>query len=373
MSSPADRYRGIAFGTMTFLVLGLAVFLMMPFLPALLWATVLSILTYPLFRRMANRFSTSRAMREARGETVSALITVVFTLFIICIPFLLIGIGLFVQLGGVTAAIAVDPQHPPGQTTLEAILMQVDATLRPITARLGAGQFSIAEYVAAHREELGQAMRAPAGRIAGQTLFTVLTMVFALITQFFILRDGHRLREPALQLIPLPREQSQLVLDRVWDTVWAVFVGTVLVAIVQGAIIGAAYAFAGVPNALLLGVISMVLCIIPLLGAPVLYVPIGLFLLIEGDLIGAGIVLVVGFGIVSQIDNILKPIFIGGRINLHPLAIFFSILGGVLLIGPIGVMAGPMILTVLLAVQDIIRERLAMAEAESVAETEPAT
>jgi predicted PurR-regulated permease PerM len=137
-----------------------------------------------------------------------------------------------------------------------------------------------------------------------------------------------------------------------------------LVAIIQGTIMGITYALAGAPNALLLGVLSVILCIIPLLGAPVLYIPSGLIMLANGNTAGAFAVLGVGFLVVSQIDNLLKPFFIGGRANLHPMATFFSILGGVLLFGAVGVMAGPMLLTILIALQHIVRERVRLESGE---------
>lgn len=200
------------------------------------------------------------------------------------------------------------------------------------------------------------------GKALSTGAYTVLTIVIALLTMFFMLRDGEKLRGPALELIPLPKEKSLAILARVVDTIRAVFVGTVLVAIIQGAVIGVTYYIAGVAGAPLLGIISMMLCVIPLLGAPVIYVPVGLLLLLQGKVWQGAAVLAVGFLIVSQIDNVLKPFLIGNKVNLHPMAVFFSIFGGVLLIGPIGLMAGPMILTICLALIEIVHERLKPSE-----------
>jgi predicted PurR-regulated permease PerM len=365
MDSFVDRYRSLAFGGLALLSLALGVALILPFLPALLWAVVLSVLMYPLYRRWERVLSSHERFRDGHGATIAGLGTTILTLVIICVPFLLIGIGLFVQLGGVAADLVAEGS---GRViSLDAVLRQVDGALVPILQRLGAGEFSVAAYVGEHREELAQMLRAPAGRLAGQALFTLLTLIIALLTMFFMLRDGWRLREPALQLIPLPRDRSQSILERLAETIRAVFIGTVLVAILQGTVIGIAYAFAGVEHALLLGVVSVVLCIVPLVGAPVLYVPVGVTLFLQGNPQGALIVLLTGLIVVSNIDNLLKPFLIGGRVNLHPMAIFFSILGGVLLIGPIGVMAGPMLLTFVLAIQDVVRERIEL-ETEASAE-----
>ncbi|MGV3619001.1 MAG: AI-2E family transporter [Fimbriimonas sp.] len=351
MGSSARSYSHLALGLLVLLFVGVGAAIVLPFLPALLWATVLSILTFPLYARWKRRLSRVPRLNGDLGASVASLIATLFTLVIILIPFLMIGGGLFLQFSGVV-------QEFSGRS-MEDILRQADGTIRPIADQLGAKGFSLAAYVQEHREQIVSGVRQPLTRFAGQAGFTILTLVIALLTQFFMLRDSHRLEEPAVELVGLPRERTLGILERVAETVRAVFVGTVLVAMIQGAIIGVAYAFVGVPNALLLGVLSAMLCIIPLLGAPVVYIPVGLALIAQGNMKGGLIILGVGFAIVSQIDNVLKPFFIGGRANLHPMAIFFSILGGVLLVGPIGVMAGPMALTILLALQDVVRERYA--------------
>jgi predicted PurR-regulated permease PerM len=94
------------------------------------------------------------------------------------------------------------------------------------------------------------------------------------------------------------------------------------------------------------------------LGAPIIYIPVGLLFLVQGDYVKAAVVMGVGFLIVSQIDNVLKPYFIGNQVSLHPLAIFFFVLGGIALFGPIGLMVGPMILTIFLALVDYVRSLL---------------
>jgi predicted PurR-regulated permease PerM len=81
-----------------------------------------------------------------------------------------------------------------------------------------------------------------------------------------------------------------------------------------------------------------------------------LLLVATGKPVNGLILAGIGFLIVSNIDNLLRPFIIGSQVELHPMAVFFSLLGGVLLFGPVGIMAGPMVLTILLALQDIVRE-----------------
>jgi predicted PurR-regulated permease PerM len=105
-------------------------------------------------------------------------------------------------------------------------------------------------------------------------------------------------------------------------------------------------------------VATTVLCAVPLLGAPIIYVPLSLLLIAQGKYWQGITLAAVGFLLVSQSDNILRPFIIGARVDLHPMAIFFSLLGGIFAMGPVGIMVGPIVLTMLLALQEIIRERL---------------
>jgi predicted PurR-regulated permease PerM len=139
----------------------------------------------------------------------------------------------------------------------------------------------------------------------------------------------------------------------------AVFIGFVLLALLQTAVAGTAYYFLGVPHFLIWTLVTLVLCMIPVLNAPIVFVPMGIYFLMQGEWQKTIILYVVGFGVVSVIDNVLRPIVIGRRVSLHPIAIFFALIGGLYSFGPIGIMAGPMLLTLLLGLADAVRERMA--------------
>lgn len=317
----------------------LCVLTALPFVPALLWAATLAILAKPL----ADRF-------KRLGPTGAALLATLVTGLILVVPLVLIGVGLGLQVGDVS-------ERLQGRS-LESLTADLEKALAPLTERVGIEHFDLRKTLQDNGSQIAGAVRPAATKFAVGAATTVVTLVVALLTQFFLLRDGDRLREPAFAFSPLSRAKTEALMDRTAETVRAVFVGTVLVAALQGAIMGGAYWAAGIPNALLLAVVSAVLCVIPLLGAPVLYIPLGLGLLATGNARGAAIVLGVGFLIVSQVDNVMKPFLISGRASLHPMAIFFAILGGTLLVGPIGVMAGPMLLTIVLGLLEALRQRM---------------
>jgi predicted PurR-regulated permease PerM len=325
-----------------------------PFLPAILWAVVLSILTYPVFERTKKRLSGGRFAGFAPSG--AALVAILFTIGVILIPLAAVGLGLFLQTQGIasSAGTATD------QNFVQSFLTQLDTQIKPLAAQFGAKEFSATGYWDQNRDQIISGLRSPAAAAAQKAGVAAVMAVVALLTQFFMLRDGHRIRPYVLDIVPIPREKSEALLHRLYETVWAVFVGTVLVAMLQGTAIGIAFAVVGVPNAVILGAIAFLLCIVPLLGSPVIYVPVAIGLFLQGNTGGALGILAFGFLIVSNIDNALRPFLIGGRTNLHPMIIFFSILGGVLLFGPVGVMAGPMLITIVLTLVEVLRERMQM-------------
>lgn len=340
------RYRPIAFGSLVALTLFVAATLIAPFLPALLWAAVIAVLVNPIYKKFRKRLSPNWA----------ATATTFLTIALIGVPLALVGTVLTLQI--TASAHQLAQSQGTNELSADQIFTELDRLIKPIAVQVGAPDFSLQGWLETNREGLVKnagAVATAAAKATGQTLFT---LVVAFLTLFFMLRDGHKLREPALELIPLTRERAEAILIRMEATIHAVFVGIVLVALIQGGIAGLAYWLTGVPSPLVWWVATTVLCAVPLLGAPIIYVPLSLLLIAQGKYWQGITLAAVGFLLVSQSDNILRPFIIGARVDLHPMAIFFSLLGGIFAMGPVGIMVGPIVLTMLLALQEIIRERL---------------
>ncbi len=393
-----QQYRKLGFVALLALVVFLVGFLLAPFAQALMWATVLSVLTYPLYRRMCKRFS----------ETGSALLTILTTLFCVAIPLALVGLLVFLQFRGIVddfepkpvkkivtesqlgpvekligskpLVVEVQPDGTLVQKELVAaeketatvsrlrqIAQAIDEQLSPQLKKFGI-DFSADKYVQEHGAELMQRITVPITKGAATAAVSAVMMVVAFLTMFFMLRDGHKLLAPARELMPIPPAWTDRILARVQKTIHAVFMGVILVAFFQGIAASLGYVIAGVDAWLVWGAATMVLCAVPLLGAPVVYVPLALLLLSQGKAWQGIFLLVWGFGVVSNIDNFLRPKYIGERVGLHYIAIFFSLLGGVLAFGPVGLMVGPILLTVALELVAYIRECRTSVEVVSDAE-----
>jgi predicted PurR-regulated permease PerM len=190
---------------------------------------------------------------------------------------------------------------------------------------------------------------------ARNLLIGFVNLMLILVSMFFCFRDGRRFLRWFFAVLPMPDDQSQQVALRVYQTITAVIRGALLTALVQGGIAMVGYMIAGVPLAILFGVLTGLAGMIPVVGAALIWLPLGLFTMAESQ--GWGLfVLVWGFVAVSLSDNIIKPLIIGSRARMPILLIFCGIIGGASVYGFTGLIIGPILIAVLLAFVSIYRE-----------------
>jgi predicted PurR-regulated permease PerM len=186
-----------------------------------------------------------------------------------------------------------------------------------------------------------------------------MQLLIMLLTLFFFLRDNERAVGAVRRLVPLSGRESNKVFRSVSDTIHATLVGTVAVAIVQGFMGSLIFFFMGIPGALLWGVVMGLLSIIPYLGAFVIWGPVAVYLALSGDWWRAIGLTAYGMTAIGLIDNLLYPLLVGRRMRLHTLVAFFAIVGGVTAFGMSGIVLGPVIVAIALALIDIWRQRTA--------------
>ncbi|MCH9024635.1 MAG: AI-2E family transporter [candidate division Zixibacteria bacterium] len=106
------------------------------------------------------------------------------------------------------------------------------------------------------------------------------------------------------------------------------------------------------------GAVMALLSIIPIVGAFVVYIPAGIVLMIGGSFVKGFLIIGIGIIIISQVDNVIRPLLISGRTSIHPLLLFFSILGGISLFGLLGLILGPLIAAVFITLLQILEYKL---------------
>ena len=332
-------YPKVAFWTIAALALVAGGLVILPFAPALLWAVVLAVLFWPLNLRLRRRLSLAGA----------AGLTTLLMVLAIGVPILALGTA-----AGVRAAGFVQDLDADGGIGIVADLQR---TLAPVAQKVGFEDFELSRWLEGNRASLLQSLRGPAGVFAGYLAALALNLFVALFAAYFFLRDADRWEGVGLKLMGVSESAGRTILKRLADTIQGVFVGTVLVAVVQGILVGIALALVRGPSPLTFGLLAFGAGLVPILGAPVVYLPLAGWLFLRGNVVGALVMLGAGIAVISQVDNVLRPLIVGRRVDLHPLAVFVFILGGAAAIGPVGLMAGPMILALLTGVRDLVLAR----------------
>ena len=337
----ATRYRKVGFGIACVLLALIAFIMIVPFWQAIAWGIALSIIVHPLYTWLNRRF----------GETASALLTTLATLIFLVLPLIVLSLALYGEINHVRAEL--ERQSDTGEAfSLSALIDQTNSQIQPYLQSIGVKDVDLRKIAA----DIPSTLLGSATQIAAAIFHAIITFVFALLLLFFILRDGKRLYAPSLDLLPLQRSKSSEIYDTVYDTVQATFLGIVLVAILQGTLLGITFWALGLPAPLLWGAVSILLCLIPFAGAPIVWVPASIILATQGHWVQAIILAAVGVGVIGLIDNIFKPVIIGMRVKLHPMAVALAIFGGIATMGPVGLLVGPVVLSVLLGAVQVIRE-----------------
>lgn len=196
-------------------------------------------------------------------------------------------------------------------------------------------------------------------RLSGEILgnaFQVFYMVMVVtISSFFIVRDGHIIIGYIKDVLPLSDSSKEAIIDRAAKMLHSVVYGIVFTASVQGTLGGLGWYYAGLPNAIFFGFTMFITGMIPFVGTPIVWVPGAIYLLLAGRTLNGFLLLAWGFGVVSTIDNFIRPYFISEGSNMHVLVIFIGIIGGLYNWGFLGLFLGPLILSLALFMLDVYR------------------
>ncbi len=194
------------------------------------------------------------------------------------------------------------------------------------------------------------------GRVAFQLLFGMLILSLSL---YFFLADGPAMIETIQQMLPLDRAYQQELLSDFERTSRAVVLAMLAAAVVQGLTAGVGYVFVGMDYLVLLIMLTTVAALIPFVGPMVVWVPICIYLaFVEQRFLASGLLAVWGLLVVATVDNLVKAAVLHGQSQLHPLLALLSILGGVQALGPIGIVVGPMAVSLLQTLLGIIRREM---------------
>ena len=319
-----------------------------PFAQPLLWAALAAIMFQPLYRYVLRR------MRGRRNPAASLSLLIIFILVLVPAGW----IASMVIEQAIVLVTTLQQQPIDLAAWFDSFYTSLPKVARDAVDRSGWADVTMVQT------RLQELLTESAGMIATQAvsigsgaLGFFLSFGVGLYVMFFLLRDGERIGRTVLCAVPVERAIADRLAERFLGIVRATIKGTGVVALVQGALGWITLLIAGVPSALLFGVIMAIFALVPVIGSGAVWLPAGLWLLISGATWQGLFVLLTGFFVISSADNVLRPILVGRDTGIPDWIILITTLGGISLVGFSGIVLGPLVAGLFLASWSILREQ----------------
>ncbi len=319
----------------TTLLAALTVYMLRPFLVTVGLAAVFAVMFAPL---------NGRFQQAGLSRGLAAFATLVVSTVCVAVPLAFLSVQLFHEAENVYQIIS----RPETLANIQAALVSFGASVDHLLPGTQAYLASLSANLSAHaREGLQWALGNTAAVFSSTFSFLLQFFVF-IMTLYYLLKEGPNLRKQIERFSPLTHAETQSLMARLARTINSVVRGSLVIAFIQGALTTVGFLLFGIPNAVLWGTIAVIGALIPSIGTALVIVPGVLYLFFTshtGAAIGLGLFGLFGVG---AVDNVLRPLMVGGNARIHPLLILLSVLGGIALFGPGGIFLGPLVISLLL-------------------------
>jgi predicted PurR-regulated permease PerM len=306
-----------------------------PFLTAIIWAVILCCTTWPVFTRL------QRAMRG--GVTLPALLLTLAVALVLLTPFVIVGVSLAENANQLLAlGKRLIDEGPPDPPAWVAQIPIIGERARTYWAGIAHDSASLLRDL----EQYIQPLQAFALGSGAALAYGVLQLTLSILIAFFVYRDGHTLSQRLSAGVGrIAGERGLQLIAVAVSTMRTVVYGIIGTAIAQGVLAAIGFWLAGIPAAPLLGLATFFLSPVPI-GPPLVWAPVGFWLLVHDQVGWGAFILIWGVAVVSSADNVLKPLIISHGSNLPFILVLLGVLGGVIAFGFIGVFLGPTLLAI---------------------------
>ena len=331
------------FGLITAAILGGALFrILQPFIGPILWSVLLAFLLFPV----------NQALRRALGGRRAAAAIVLTLGVILC----LIGPASVLAVAFTRQATDLFTRVQAAAGRFQMVHMSdllgvplVERAVRWAGSTAGITAEEIEGWLVSAAKTLLGSLVAMSGPLVVEALATLVSLIVTLFLLFFFLRDGEEMLRTVQFLIPLDPERQAHLVAHLSAVTRAVVFGSLITALVQGTLVGLAFALARLPSPVVFGALAAVASLVPLFGTALVWVPAAAVLALQGRWVAATFIVVWGLVAVSAADNVIRPLFISGRAQISTLPVFLGLAGGLGAFGPIGIVLGPVIVALALA------------------------
>lgn len=336
-----DNYRKFFMGAMVIAVTIAFIAVMRSFLVTLLLAAIFSAILHPFYYRVLRLF---------RGRQAIASIVTLLIVYVVVIGPMAVFVGVLVS-----QAVNVSQSAVPWiqqQVSNPSELVQKLETL-PGFDRLEPYREQILTKVGEFVGTIGTFMVSKLSAVTKGTVTVGLQFLIMTYAMFLFLMRGSAALRIILSYLPLSKEESTLIVDRFVAVTRASLVSSVVIGVIQGTLGGLAFWVAGIKGAVFWGTLMGVAALVPGVGAAIVWLPGVIYLVLSGHT-AAGLLLCAFCAvIVSSVDNVIRPRLVGRDTKLPELIVLLSTLGGIMLMGPVGFIIGPVVAALFITVWDI--------------------
>lgn len=313
---------------------------MWPYTMALFWAVVLTVLLDPVWKwALAN---------IKLPKSVLAVLMIVLIALVLVLPAIFLALALP---GQINALIEAWPHYQAvfAQLTRDGLNLLPPRLAEEIQKSTSDGSLITFGSVA-------QRLVALFSSAAQSTLSVFVQLSIMLYVLFYFFYDGRGIYERTVNYLPFSHHLLERLSERFVAITKATVGGVFIIALAQGAIAGICYWILGVQPALALGAATSVAALIPAIGSGLIWIPVAIYLVLTGSLIKGIIMLAAGFFVISMVDNLLRPILVGRGTKIPDFVVLVTTLGGLSLMGAAGIVLGPMIAGMCMALWQMTKD-----------------
>ncbi|HLW24222.1 MAG TPA: AI-2E family transporter [Steroidobacteraceae bacterium] len=323
------------------------VLIFLPFLAPIAWAAFLAFLLQPVNVRLRARLGT-------RGRAAGLL--TVLTPIVLVLPLAALSFEFVTQISALVANLQQQAQQHDIKTISDLqrfpLFWRADAWLH---AHTGVSAEQIQTWILSQTRLVLEKAAGLGGALFVGALGTFIAFMIMLFVLFYLLSDGDSMCARAIRLIPLDELRKARLVLQLSEVTRAIVFGTVMNSAVQGVLLGIGWAIAGLPAPVVFGVLVALITMLPVGGSMFAWIPALGWLIFQRHW-GLAIFLLAWGLVLGALDNVLRPWLISGRARISGLAVFIGVLGGVSAFGAIGLIAGPVVLSLVIALIEFAEE-----------------
>jgi predicted PurR-regulated permease PerM len=318
-----------------------------PFFGAIVWGVVVAVLFRPVYERLLTYL-------PGRTNMVAG-ITLILILLLVVVPAILLGMALAQE--AASLYLRIEQGDIDFGAVFEAFEKSLPHWMQTQLAAYGYGDF------ASIRAEIEQSIAAILEFLVTQLLSVgqgafqfMLGLGVMLYLTFFLLRDGRALTERIGEMIPLEEKKREILMEKFLVVIRATIKGSLIIAIIQGSLGGLIFWALDIRGALLWAVLMGIFSLIPAIGTGFVWVPVALFLLVTGNVVHGIVLILCGVFVISMIDNLVRPVLVGRDTRMPDYVVLISTLGGLQLFGINGIVIGPLVAALFIAIWSIFSD-----------------